>query len=159
MTAPCAGAERGFRKDRDAGGGHHWLRRCDPPSQERTLRPPTGATATTASAVSMSVAAQCLDRQPAPNGSSRHLCIQRRAFSAPFFRRTKRYHIAAFKGTPAMASTCDFYKHGVKLGDLTQPMRLTVTGRAQSAAGLFDLLPLLPWKVIEARLSLLKRCS
>ena len=43
-------------------------------------------------------------------------------------------------------------KHGVKLGDLTQPMRLTVTGRAQSAAGLFDLLPLLPWKTLEARL-------
>ncbi len=43
-------------------------------------------------------------------------------------------------------------KHGVKLGDLTQPMRLAVTGKAQSAAGLFDLLPLLPWKTIEARL-------
>jgi glutamyl-tRNA synthetase len=43
-------------------------------------------------------------------------------------------------------------KFGVKLGDLTQPMRLTVTGRMVSGAGLFDLLPLLPWNVIEERL-------
>ena len=42
-------------------------------------------------------------------------------------------------------------QHGVKLGDLTQPMRLTVTGRMVSV-GLFDLLPLLPWDVVEARL-------
>lgn len=40
---------------------------------------------------------------------------------------------------------------GVKLGDLTQPMRLTVTGRMVSV-GLFDLLPLLPWDMVEARL-------
>ncbi len=40
---------------------------------------------------------------------------------------------------------------GVKLGDLTQPMRFAITGRAASA-GLFDLLPLLPWDVIEPRL-------
>jgi len=42
-------------------------------------------------------------------------------------------------------------QHGVKLGDLTQPMRLTVTGRSVSA-GLFDLLPVLPWDVVEPRL-------
>ena len=41
--------------------------------------------------------------------------------------------------------------HGVKLGDLTQPMRLTITGRMQSL-GLFDLLPVLPWDVVDARL-------
>ena len=42
-------------------------------------------------------------------------------------------------------------QHGVKLGDFTQPMRLCMTGRMVSA-GLFDLLPLLPWDVVEARL-------
>lgn len=42
-------------------------------------------------------------------------------------------------------------QHGVKLGDLTQPMRLTVTGRLVSA-GLFELLSVLPWDVLEARL-------
>lgn len=42
-------------------------------------------------------------------------------------------------------------QHGVKLGDLTQPMRLTVTGRMVSV-GLFDLLPHLPWDLVEARL-------
>jgi glutamyl-tRNA synthetase len=42
-------------------------------------------------------------------------------------------------------------QHGVKLGDLAQPMRLTVTGRLVSA-GLFELLSVLPWDVVEARL-------
>jgi glutamyl/glutaminyl-tRNA synthetase len=42
-------------------------------------------------------------------------------------------------------------QHGVKLGDLAQPMRLTVTGRLVSA-GLFELISLLPWDVVEARL-------
>jgi glutamyl-tRNA synthetase len=42
-------------------------------------------------------------------------------------------------------------KHGVKLGDLAQPMRLAVTGRMVSA-GLFDLMAVLPWDVVEARL-------
>ena len=41
--------------------------------------------------------------------------------------------------------------HGVKLGDLAQPMRLTVTGRLVSA-GLFELLSVLPWDVVEPRL-------
>ena len=40
---------------------------------------------------------------------------------------------------------------GVKLGDLAQPMRLTVTGRMVSA-GLFDLLAIMPWDVVEPRL-------
>ena len=42
-------------------------------------------------------------------------------------------------------------QHGLKLGDFVQPMRLTVTGRMVSA-GLFDLLTLLPWSVVEPRL-------
>jgi glutamyl/glutaminyl-tRNA synthetase len=42
-------------------------------------------------------------------------------------------------------------QHGVKLGDLAQPMRLCVTGRLISA-GLFELLAVLPWDVVEARL-------
>ena len=42
-------------------------------------------------------------------------------------------------------------QHGVKLGDLAQPMRLTVTGRLVSA-GLFELLSTLPWDVVEPRL-------
>jgi glutamyl-tRNA synthetase len=42
-------------------------------------------------------------------------------------------------------------KHGVKLGDLAQPMRLVVSGRMVSA-GLFDLMAVLPWDVIEPRL-------
>jgi glutamyl-tRNA synthetase len=42
-------------------------------------------------------------------------------------------------------------QHGVKLGDLTQPMRLAVTGRMVSA-GLFELLEFLPWDLVEARL-------
>lgn len=40
---------------------------------------------------------------------------------------------------------------GVKLGDLTQPMRLTVTGRMVSAS-LFDLMERLPWNLVEPRL-------
>lgn len=42
-------------------------------------------------------------------------------------------------------------QHGVKLGDLMQPVRLTVTGRMVSA-GLFELISLLPWEVVETRL-------
>jgi glutamyl-tRNA synthetase len=42
-------------------------------------------------------------------------------------------------------------QHGVKLGDLAQPIRLVVTGRLVSA-GLFELLSLMPWDVVEARL-------
>ena len=42
-------------------------------------------------------------------------------------------------------------QHGVKLGDLAQPMRLAMTG-ALVSAGLFELLSLLPWKLVEARL-------
>ncbi|MBY0470743.1 glutamate--tRNA ligase [bacterium] len=41
--------------------------------------------------------------------------------------------------------------HGVKLGDLTQPLRLTVTGRMISA-GLFELLCVLPWDIVEPRM-------
>lgn len=43
-------------------------------------------------------------------------------------------------------------EHGVKLGDLAQPMRLCVTGRMVSA-GLFELLAVLPWDVVEPRLA------
>lgn len=42
-------------------------------------------------------------------------------------------------------------QHGVKLGDLAQPVRLTVTGRLVSA-GLFELMALLPWDVVGSRL-------
>jgi glutamyl-tRNA synthetase len=42
-------------------------------------------------------------------------------------------------------------RHGVKLGDLAQPMRLAVTGRLVSA-GLFELLVALPWDVVKSRL-------
>lgn len=42
-------------------------------------------------------------------------------------------------------------QHGIKLSDIAQPMRLTVTGR-QISAGLFDLMVVLPWDVVEARL-------
>ncbi|MBI4925313.1 MAG: glutamate--tRNA ligase [Bdellovibrio sp.] len=41
--------------------------------------------------------------------------------------------------------------HGVKLSELAKPVRLCVTGRLVSA-GLFDLVALLPWDVVEARL-------
>jgi glutamyl-tRNA synthetase len=40
---------------------------------------------------------------------------------------------------------------GLKLGDLAQPIRLAVTGRLVSA-GLFEILALLPWSVVEPRL-------
>jgi glutamyl-tRNA synthetase len=40
----------------------------------------------------------------------------------------------------------------LKLGEFTQPMRLYVTGQNNSNIGLFDLLPLMPWKTIQARL-------
>lgn len=42
--------------------------------------------------------------------------------------------------------------HAVKLGDLMQPLRLCMTGRLVSGAGLFDLLYLMPWDVLEPRL-------
>lgn len=42
-------------------------------------------------------------------------------------------------------------KHGVKLGDLAEPMRLAVTGKLVSA-GLFDLLAILPWETCRRRL-------
>jgi hypothetical protein len=42
-------------------------------------------------------------------------------------------------------------KRGVKLGELAEPMRLCITGRLVSA-GLFELLVILPWNVIEPRL-------
>jgi glutamyl-tRNA synthetase len=42
-------------------------------------------------------------------------------------------------------------QHGVKLGDLAQPVRLTVTGRLVSA-GLFELISILPWDVVQPRL-------
>ncbi len=43
-------------------------------------------------------------------------------------------------------------RFGIKIGDLTQPMRLFITGQATSAIGLFDLMPLMPWDWIDARL-------
>lgn len=42
-------------------------------------------------------------------------------------------------------------KYGIKLGELAEPMRLCVTGRLVSA-GLFEVLPLLPWDVVAPRL-------
>lgn len=42
-------------------------------------------------------------------------------------------------------------EHGVKLGDLTQPLRLALTGTLVSAS-LFDLIAILPWSLVEARL-------
>ena len=42
-------------------------------------------------------------------------------------------------------------QRGLKLGDLAAPLRLMVTGRAVSA-GLFEILTVLPWDVIEPRL-------
>lgn len=41
---------------------------------------------------------------------------------------------------------------GLKLGDLTQPLRLFVTGHPQASIGLFDLLPVMPWSVIDSRI-------
>jgi len=42
-------------------------------------------------------------------------------------------------------------QHGVKLGELMQPIRLAMTGGIANA-GLFELLVLLPWEVVESRL-------
>lgn len=42
-------------------------------------------------------------------------------------------------------------ERGVKLGELAEPMRLAVTGRLVSA-GLFELMAMLPWDVVESRL-------
>ncbi|MEK6705171.1 MAG: glutamate--tRNA ligase [Bdellovibrionota bacterium] len=42
-------------------------------------------------------------------------------------------------------------QHGLKLGDLAQPIRLAVTGRVVSAS-LFEIISILPWDVVEARL-------
>ena len=44
-------------------------------------------------------------------------------------------------------------KFGVKLGDLTQPLRLFVTGHPNASVGLFDLLPLMPWVTLQKRLN------
>ncbi len=44
-------------------------------------------------------------------------------------------------------------KFGLKLGDLTGPLRLYVTGQASSVIGLFDLLPIMPYSTVSARLS------
>jgi len=41
---------------------------------------------------------------------------------------------------------------GLKLGEFTQPMRLYVTGQPNSNIGLFDLLPIMPWKTVKTRL-------
>lgn len=46
-------------------------------------------------------------------------------------------------------------RHGIKLGDFTQPIRLFVTGMPVSAIGLFDLLTLMPWEEVSLRL---KKC-
>jgi glutamyl-tRNA synthetase len=42
--------------------------------------------------------------------------------------------------------------HGLKLGDLTGPLRLFVTGSAQSNVGLFDLIPIMPSATLHARI-------
>ncbi|MBC7397175.1 MAG: glutamate--tRNA ligase [Bdellovibrionales bacterium] len=42
---------------------------------------------------------------------------------------------------------------GLKLGDLTGPLRLFVTGNPAAAIGLFDLLPIMPWTTLSARLN------
>jgi glutamyl-tRNA synthetase len=44
---------------------------------------------------------------------------------------------------------------GLKLGDLAQPMRLALTGKLVSA-GLFDLMEVLPWTMVESRLAKVK---
>ncbi|NDD93244.1 hypothetical protein EBZ37_14335 [bacterium] len=43
-------------------------------------------------------------------------------------------------------------RFGLKLGDLTQPMRLFVTGHPSASIGLFDLLPIMPWDRVSKRL-------
>jgi glutamyl-tRNA synthetase len=45
---------------------------------------------------------------------------------------------------------CD--QSGLKLGEFTQPMRLFVTGQPNCNIGLFDLLPIMPWETVSARL-------
>ncbi|MBI2711299.1 MAG: glutamate--tRNA ligase [Bdellovibrio sp.] len=42
-------------------------------------------------------------------------------------------------------------QHGIKLGELAQPMRAALTGKLVSA-GLFDVLTVLPWELSESRL-------
>ncbi len=44
-------------------------------------------------------------------------------------------------------------RFGIKLSDLTQPLRVAVTARAVSSVGLFDLLPVLPWEVLATRMT------
>jgi glutamyl-tRNA synthetase len=44
-------------------------------------------------------------------------------------------------------------KYGLKLGEFTSPMRLFVTGQANCNIGLFDLLPIMPWESVAARLT------
>ncbi len=43
-------------------------------------------------------------------------------------------------------------RFGLKLGEFTQPMRLFVTGQPNCNIGLFDLLPIMPWSTVSARL-------
>ena len=43
-------------------------------------------------------------------------------------------------------------KYTLKLGEFTQPMRLFVTGQPNCSIGLFDLLPIMPWETVNARL-------
>jgi hypothetical protein len=49
-----------------------------------------------------------------------------------------------------LRATCE--RFGLKLGDLTQPLRLFVTGHPSASIGLFDLLPLMPWNTVSARI-------
>ncbi len=49
-----------------------------------------------------------------------------------------------------LRAKCD--RFGLKLGDLTQPLRLFVTGHPSASIGLFDLLPLMPWNSVSARM-------
>jgi glutamyl-tRNA synthetase len=44
-------------------------------------------------------------------------------------------------------------RFGIKLSDLTQPLRVAVTARTTSSIGLFDLLPVLPWELLAARMT------
>ncbi|MBU6155249.1 MAG: glutamate--tRNA ligase [Bdellovibrionales bacterium] len=47
-------------------------------------------------------------------------------------------------------ATCE--RFGLKLGELTQPLRLFITGHPSASIGLFDLLPLMPWKTVSERI-------
>lgn len=49
-----------------------------------------------------------------------------------------------------LRAICDQF--GLKLGEFTQPMRLFVTGQPNSNIGLFDLIPIMPWETVQARL-------